>query len=278
MNINFEDFVIKNYSKIGLKKCAEELSTTKGKIQTIIRKNKLKLNKEQKSIILSKSHFKTQEEHGVNVKKFTTDIDKFSAYILGLLWADGYIVKNNSSRQHYISIECVDDDMIFFKQILNKIGLWKYYTRKRGNYRQITKAVAYNKELVKFLENNDYCLKNTNSPDKIINKLPNELIKFFLLGIIDGDGCFYFNKKQYLRQFTICGSLNQDWTAFENIFNSLGITYKINKRMTNAGNSSQLRVLNKSNIKKLGDYIYDTICDDQIGLPRKYNKFLEIIN
>jgi hypothetical protein len=277
--MNFEEFIINNYSTIGLKKCTEVLSTTKAKVQTIVNRHNLKIDKVSKSIILSNRYNKTQEEHKVNISKFTTDIDSNSAYILGLLWADGYIhkIKSNPNKKYDISLECVDDDMLFFRLILNKTGDWFYYTRKRGNYKPITKATTNNKEFLIFLTDNDYDLKSIKSPDKIIDKLPNDLIKFFLLGVIDGDGCFYFNQKHFLRQFSISGSLNQDWSAFEKIFISLGITYKINRRSNDKNGSSQIRILNKLNIKKLGDFVYSSISEDNIGLPRKYEKYLSII-
>jgi hypothetical protein len=277
--MNFEEFIINNYSTIGLKKCTEVLSTTKAKVQTIVNRHNLKIDKVSKSIILSNRYNKTQEEHKVNISKFKTDIDSNSAYILGLLWADGYIhkIKSNPNKKYDISLECVDDDMLFFRLILNKTGDWFYYTRKRGNYKPITKATTNNKEFLIFLTDNDYDLKSIKSPDKIIDKLPNDLIKFFLLGVIDGDGCFYFNQKHFLRQFSISGSLNQDWSAFEKIFISLGITYKINRRSNDKNGSSQIRILNKLNIKKLGDFVYSSISEDNIGLPRKYEKYLSII-
>ena len=34
----------------------------------------------------------------------------------------------------------------------------------------------------------------------------------------------------------------------------------------------------KENIEKIGSYIYDTFPEDKIGLDRKYNKWVEIIN
>ena len=278
--MNFEEFIINNYSTIGLKKCAEVLSTTKAKVQTIVNRHNLKLDKISKSIILSNRYNKTQEEHKVNISKFTTDIDSNSAYILGLLWADGYIhkIKSNPNKKYDINLECVDDDMLYFRLILDKTGNWYYYTRKRGDYKPITKATTNNKKFLIFLTDNNYDLKSIKSPNKIINKLPDNLVKYFLLGVIDGDGCFYFNKKQYLRQFTISGSLKQDWSAFESIFDKLNIEYKINRKQNKKNGYSQIRITNKNNILKLGNYIYDTIEIDNIGLPRKYNKYLEIIN
>ena len=39
-----EDFIIKNYNKLGLKKCSEQLSLSKGKVQYIVKKFNLKMD------------------------------------------------------------------------------------------------------------------------------------------------------------------------------------------------------------------------------------------
>jgi hypothetical protein len=274
------EFIKNNYCKLGLKQSSEILNITKGKVTYIVKKFNLTLSKEEKSKILSETRAKKQNEHDVNINNFTTEINENGAYILGLLWADGYIANNNpNTKQKYdINLECINEDMESFKTVLVKTGAWNFYYRQRKDWKPITKASTCNKELINYLIENDYKEKSFKSPDKIISKIPENLIKYFLLGMIDGDGCFYFNKKNSLRQFTISGSLNQDWSAFEKIFDNLGISYKINQRTNNKNGSSEIRVLNKINIKKIGDFIYTTINEDKIGLLRKYNKYLEIIS
>jgi hypothetical protein len=277
--MNNETFIIENYHKLGMKKICELLNLTKGKVQYIVTKNKLKVDKLELTRILSESILNTGDECKVNISNFTTNINKHSAYLLGLIWADGFIHNNkpNEKQRYDINLECVDEDMTYFKKILNKTGDWGYHTRTRNNYKPITKATTCNKELADYLHKNDYCQKSIKSPNKIIFKLPKNLVRYFLLGVIDGDGCFYFNKKESLRQFTICGSLNQDWGSFEKIFDSINITYKINRRPNKKNGSSEIRILNKINIKKLGEYLYQTISEDEIGLPRKHKKYLEIV-
>ena len=270
-----EDYLKENYSKMGLKRCSEELSLSKGKIRYLVKKFNLKMDKNDKKKMFIDIRKKNSEEYNVNINNFTTNLTKESVYILGLLWADGYINKTN--RNSDINLECVDYDMEYFKLILNKIGIWNYYSRQRNNYKPITKATTSNREILEYLTQHNYSNKSTMSPCSIIETIPSNLLKYFLLGIVDGDGCFYFNQKHFLRQFSIAGSLNQDWTAFEKIFNSLNITYKINRRPNSKNGSSEIRILNKLNILKLGQYIYDTIDNDNIGLKRKYTKYLEII-
>lgn len=273
------EFIQKNYSKLGLKQCSELLNISKGKISYIVEKFNLKLTKKEKSKILMETRAKKSSDYNVPLSKFTTELNEISTYVLGLLWADGYIAKNtpNTKQRYDINIECIDDDMTFFRIMLDKTGVWNFHSRQRNDWRQITKATTCNKELLTYLIKNEYHEKSLKSPTKIISKIPTHLIRYFILGVIDGDGCFYFNQKHFLRQFTIAGSLNQDWSSFEAIFNELGIIYKINRRPNNKTGSSDIRILNKTNIKKLGEYIYPTFEKDKIGLPRKYKKYLEII-
>jgi hypothetical protein len=274
--MKIEEYIKENYAKLGLKKCSEQLSLSKGKVGYIVKKFNLKMNKNDKKQMFIDIRRKKSEEYNVSIVNFTSNLTKESVYVLGLLWADGYINKGN--RNCDINLECAYDDMEYFKLILNKLGLWNYYSRQRENYKVITKATTSNREILEYLVKHNYNNKSSMSPCSIIETIPKELLRYFLLGIIDGDGCFYFNQKHYLRQFSISGSLNQDWVAFENIFKSLDIKYKINRRPNSKNGSSEIRVLNKNNILKLGNYIYDTIEIDKIGLPRKYNKYLEIIN
>ena len=41
---------------------------------------------------------------------------------------------------------------------------------------------------------------------------------------------------------------------------------------------SQLRVTNKNDIRKIGNFVYSTIEDDNIGLKRKYEKYKQIVS
>jgi hypothetical protein len=208
----------------------------------------------------------------IKTQLFLSDITKESAYTLGLLWADGYIEKGK--YKYAVTIECLSEDMEYFSTILSKTGSWSFYNRTRKNRKPITKAHTTNKIFNQFLISKGYKNKSYISPNEIVKIIPESLRSFFILGVIDGDGCFYFNQKRGLRQFTITGTLNQDWALFEEYFSKLSITYKIIRKENQKTGYSQIRVTNRDNINKLGDFIYN----DNLGLPRKKSKYLEIIN
>ena len=115
------------------------------------------------------------------------------------------------------------------------------------------------------------------SPTKILSKVPDELKSYFFLGFSDGDGCFYTNPNGFCKQYAISGSYEQSWVDFENLMGMKGCNYTIKKTINKNGNkSSCLRFTNKKSLLSFGEYIYKTIELDNIGLQRKYKKFLEI--
>jgi hypothetical protein len=223
--------------------------------------------------IVDDNNFKLIKKRRINIEDFYNIQKKEISYLLGLIWADGHL----SKRDNTLSIECVSEDMIFFKETLDKVGRWSYHYRDRERYgikcKSLTNAYICDSLLHKFLEENDYLEKSTKSPDKITSKIPDRLLSYFVLGMIDGDGCFYY-KEKLASQFVLAGTIEQNWSFFEKKFKELFINYTI--VITNS--SSVIRVTNKNDIRKIGNFVYSTIEDDNIGLIRKYEKYEQIIS
>lgn len=194
------------------------------------------------------------------------DNTKYSAelvYILGLLWADGYVAKNGNS----IGIECNWNDMQYFHQIFQKIG--DYILVKRSN-RNIGTIRFSSKVVAEFLKEHDFQIKSITTPIKILNIIPKSLQKYFYLGWSDGDGCFYYNHKHTLHQFTLAGSYNQNWGAMIDLCEKLNIKYHIKQWITDVGRSSSFRICKISDIVVFGNYLY---CDHNFGMIRKKQIF-----
>lgn len=93
------------------------------------------------------------------------------------------------------------------------------------------------------------------------------------------DGCFYYNKKRYIRNFAQASCYEQDWTLFEDLAKELNIGYEVKRNIIKAkGNKKESRYsifrINNNTIINLGEFIYADY--DGIGLKRKYNKYLEL--
>ena len=255
------DIVIKEYSIYGSKKCAELTNLPLKSILYIVKKYKLKRKKAFDPIA------------------FIDNVTKESAYILGLLWADGSLGNYKNSN---IRVEIVKDDLDNLSKIFEKTGKWSSYKRVREHWKPIASFSVNNRPFFNFLIENDYKNKSMVSPLKILNIIPENLKHYFFRGLIDGDGCFYINQKQYTYQFTIASSYEQDWSYLENLLKNHDIKYSIckrqsiNKKTGKTNSSSALRITNKNDIKKFGEFIYKDYDSDQMGLNRKYKIFEQI--
>lgn len=212
-------------------------------------------------------------------RKFLTEFTKESVYMLGLLWADGYVSKGD----YKISLTNKIRDALDFLKTVFITGNWCtfYECNQEKNWSDTLKFFISNKFLVKNLNKLGYYPLSRESACKILAIIPENLKHYWFLGLIDGDGCFYFNDKHKLRQFQITGPIDQDWTFVENLFKILNIEYYIDRRIVNFNGKikkrSNIRIFGRENIRNLGNYLYKTYRYDTIGLSRKYDKWLECI-
>lgn len=264
------NFLKDNYPIQGVDYCSKELNRTKRSIQTMTNKLNLKLIEEVKIKILKNSHIKKFDDYKINPAQFLKIETPEIAYLLGLIWADGSICK----KTYRITLEIIKDDLDTIINNLYKIGNWDVYERDRNNWKTQKQISTSNYHLHSFMIENDYLIKSIASPDKILSKIPNKLQHYFFRGWIDGDGRFQDNNGNYY--FCITGDKFQNWNACEEIFKYLKIKYSIEKNKNKKGESSVIKITNKKDITKLGDYIYQNYEFDQLGFPRKYEIYKSI--
>lgn len=215
---------------------------------------------------------KSPEKYAVDHRQFIDVNTSEVAYILGLMWGDGYIDrrKRGNSHTNTATIALVEDDFRGLIPIFNKIGKWRYYQSlpKKGRMKMI--ARVSNRLLCEYLEDNDYVIKSNTSPTKIIDKIPHELQRYFFLGLFDADGC-------YSGRFVLASGMNQEWTFMVKLFNELKITnYYIQKNTNKRGHSSShFQLKRKRELKKLFDYLYPN--DFEFGFKRKFEKLRSLI-
>lgn len=105
----------------------------------------------------------------INQSLFTKVTTPEAAYILGFLWADGFL------GSHYtINTEIVSEDAIIIEKIFLSTGKWYIYTRTRNNYKPQTKFSCTNKTLYEYLIKLGFNSKNK-SPNKILKTIPKKL-------------------------------------------------------------------------------------------------------
>lgn len=220
---------------------------------------------------IKNTHAKRSEDRLKSIKLDMT-FSPENMYFWGLFWADGYI----SDKQTRISIVKEDmDDIINFIPNIEFFKIYNYCRKsKTRNQKPQTTICINNKNYSNFLLNNGY--KNKINPNKDIINHKN--FYMWIRGFIDGDGCWYFNQKNYIKQFCLSGKQYQDWSFVTDLFDKINVKYSVSNRFHSSSNShsSFIRSSDKNSIKNIYDYIYqDKI---EIGLQRKYNKAKYIID
>lgn len=219
----------------------------------------------------------------MNEKKYRVDEKQFLkietpeiAYVLGLLWADGYITKYGPQ------INILEKDMDFLLNIFLKIGDWCIYSFQPSGKRQRQKLLrTSNKIIADFLIENDYLVKSGVSACKILSNIPENLKHYWFRGLVDGDGCFFFNKKRRDKGMSIGSRFDQDWEYMETISKKIGVNFRIERRKKMCKGKEQKDSIflfhTFFDIENFGNFIYQGYEQDKIGLPRKYEKFVELV-
>lgn len=197
-----------------------------------------------------------------------------SAYFFGYLWSDGFIERKRTI------LEISEDDALDIIEDINKIDFLKINTSRRIRKNRKPQMSIYFCD-VKFYDSFQklhYIDKSNRSPIDLISEIPEDLKRYFFLGLIDGDGCFYISKDRRVKQFYVTSSYDQDWSHMISLFNILLIDqYEIRKNISKNGNrSSYIRIKKWSEIESLHNFLYPF--GYEIGLKRKFNKCKLIID
>jgi len=205
-----------------------------------------------------------------NIIEYTNVKREDISYLLGFLWADGYVYHHNHKYCVGLGIQKLDFDP-YIKPIL-KIGNWKINYHKQIKRKEQGRARWYSKELTLYLESIGYRTK-ADSAEKVINTIPPHLKKYWFRGYFDGDGCVYVDKNNRDCGITICSCYEQDWQFMINFCDELKIHYDIRKNENKSGKNSHFRIRKKRDMIKFLEFIYDGFDNDNIGFIRKFEKY-----
>lgn len=210
--------------------------------------------------------------HAVNETQFIKPTTPLTVYILGLLWADGYI-----KHPYTITLATTYPDADYLIPLFLKTGKWKHYKKiyKNKRWKVGCTIKTSNKPLFDFLESHDYSSKSNESADKILSIIPNHLKHCWFRGLLDGDGHIHTDNSG-CHNVSFSSTINQNWSFLELLCKKLEIEYSIRHEKRNTGNSSRFYVYGKHKTIKFCEFMYGGYSNDFIGLKRKHDKFLQL--
>jgi hypothetical protein len=211
-----------------------------------------------------------------NKDYFETIDTQEKAYWLGFLYADGCInrmYKNEKLKGMTLELTICKEDKTHLVKFLNSI---------ESNVEIKNKTTTLNGKVFKSNRVIICCTKMCYdlidkgcTPQKSLiltfpnlQTIPKHLVRHFIRGYFDGDGCLYANTKRI--SLSIVGTSDMlngisDFLLSESIL-------RTKQKYYNAGNAAQMYIYGNDNIKEVLDYLYQ---DATIYLGRKYNKFCE---
>ena len=198
----------------------------------------------------------------------TSETPKELAYFLGFFWADGY----NILKSNYCIIELVKEDLDDVLPIFKRLYNFNYTERTRKNRKPQAAINVSSGELKEFLTENGKYPKTSESHEKIMNKIPDEFLKYFIRGLFDGDGCFYH--KGTMRQVYISGNYDQDWGYLLKYFSDNGFNFKEHKQ-SGKNKYSFIRCTTRNTISNFIHWLYDD--EDDIDPHRKHDKAIGML-
>lgn len=218
-------------------------------------------------------------------KKFTSDNSSFSKYDLescywgGIMASDGCIFNHGltNGECNYFSLGVSQGDTIMVERLKKYVkydgGLY-IGKRSKENHQDCVELRVNNREIVKNLEKN-FNITNAKSLTYIPPNIPKEYKKYFILGLLDGDGCItYYTTNTGRKHFSLSYVGTKE--TCEYILDFFNSKVKLHKRHKDSDvNNFSFVIQGNVQIYKILSSLYDDKIV-KICLERKYNKFLEL--
>ena len=212
--------------------------------------------------------------HTYNTDYFKTINSEHKAYWLGFMYADGYICQtfnkntgNLKSSEAGITLKRADENHLkkFIKDINGTQSVRYKDVKLNGNTYHAARISIIGR---KFSENliNKGCMPRKSLSIKFPNKeiLPDNLVKDFIRGYLDGDGCLHVKNEDYRYIVNLVGTYSFLDSVREILNKELGLTKVV---ISQKGNAFQISYSGRNNFNKITSYLYNGAT---IYLNRKY--------
>lgn len=204
--------------------------------------------------------------------------DEEKSYFLGMLLADGCIRIHKTGHQQVMSLSLKLCDGYIVERLASILGRKVYYSPLRGRTTEQACIHVHSDHICNTLRGYGFTERKSLDNHEAIgfNHIPPELMRHFIRGIIDGDGCFNITKdKRYKNSITghvgVCGNIN-DMQSIANIFTGIGCRNAIVRHRGNI--LYRIDYGSKSDVTRILHYLYGSAT---IYLERKKVKAADIL-
>lgn len=207
----------------------------------------------------------------INENYFNIIDSERKAYFLGLIWADGSILKSKGT----LSIHLQKEDEYLLEEMRNDIcptKPLKYYQPKNPKWKERAILTIHSYPLINSLINIG-CIPNKRQGVKFPNCIPNNLLPHFIRGYFDGDGSItIFNQISKRMTVYFTGAL-EFITELKNQLSLLNID--LNKITFDGRNNVTVSISTskKTKLNTLFDILYN---DSTLFMKRKKEKYEKI--
>jgi hypothetical protein len=220
-------------------------------------------------------------------EKFFTDINnEEKAYWLGFLYADGCITrfyKNERLKSMSLELTLQEEDkghlFKFLQSLESNVPIQNKTVKGKDKKYNANRLVVNCTNICRDLIDKG-CTPQKSLTLEFPSWLNENLVRHFIRGYFDGNGCVYFNIiPYYYKQKNNTYNqkkFNVSFVGTYDFLNSIkNILIKLNIKCTeiysgNTGRAFEFRLYGHENIKKFYDYLYN---DNHFCLKRKYEKF-----
>lgn len=268
-----EEYLKKVYREIPIREIAEILGRTPDSVQN--HANKMGMKK---------------SPYSCNYRFFEEIDTEEKAYWLGFLSADGWVNKNEETNSGTIGIELQYGDIDHLKKFNKSLSgnyqitdRWRKNTFPNGNTKTTHNCVIRIYSIYMYNDLHNLGFDGNKTYTFEMPKIPDDLIRHYMRGYFDGDGCFAisYNKSGKVNSYSCSylGASQKIIEKFENIIHDLGIESTRMDTYQRDGYARMWRVWindgdNQGRLKFL-NYLYE---DATIYLDRKYEKYKIIKN
>lgn len=196
---------------------------------------------------------------------------QIEAYLIGFLYADGYITNFTYNKWRALGISLQERDKDFLQNICDifNSNLSKNYSLKYQSKTKSYKLMICDCSLVqRIIKLGVIPHKTYQNSDFVFTNIPDELKSHFIRGFFDGDGTIYKNKnRKYGAGFvSLNNSLLNSMLSYIKQYTGTG-SIRVDKKYTRINFSGNPSVL------KFGEFIYK---DSEFYMERKKKEFDQI--